>query len=148
VVSEAIAAADPLDAVALMHRTDGPRQEIILMDNDQTPGGAAPTKRSRRGQQIIVASAALLGIALFAAGVHAQGTLDKIEGTGQALTGSAKETLGKATGDTKLEWNGKADRVEGTAQNAVGDLKNMTGGVNDRAASLLTRLGDFLARIF
>jgi uncharacterized protein YjbJ (UPF0337 family) len=35
-----------------------------------------------------------------------------------------KETIGKATGDTKLEADGKAGKVEGKIQNAVGGLKD------------------------
>lgn len=35
-----------------------------------------------------------------------------------------KETIGKATGDAKLEAEGKADKVEGKVQNATGGLKD------------------------
>ena len=97
---------------------------------------------------MIVAAAAMVGVALLSAGAHAQGTMDKVEGTAKELKGSAKETIGKATGDNKLEWGGKADRVEGTAQNAVGDLKNTAGVINGKAASLFTRFADFVMRIF
>ena len=97
---------------------------------------------------MIVAGAAMIGVVLLSAGAHAQGTMDKIEGTGKELKGSVKETIGKATGDTKLEWDGKADRVEGTAQNAVGNLKNTVGGINGKVASLFTRLVDFVVGIF
>ena len=95
-----------------------------------------------------LASAAMFGVALLSAGAQAQGTMDKIEGTAKQLQGAAKETLGKATGDTKLEWGGKADKIEGTAQNAVGDVKNTAGGVNQKLASLFTKLGNFVASIF
>jgi uncharacterized protein YjbJ (UPF0337 family) len=105
-----------------------------------------------QGQQVMnkamIAGAAMIGGVLLSAGAQAQGTMDKIEGTGKELQGSAKETIGKATGDAKLEWDGKADRVEGTAQNAVGDLKNTAGAVNGKVASLFTRLVDFVARVF
>jgi uncharacterized protein YjbJ (UPF0337 family) len=97
----------------------------------------------------LIAGAAMIGgVIIFSAGAQAQGTMDKIEGTGKELQGSVKETIGKATGDTKLEWDGKADRVEGTARNAVGDLKNTAGAVNGKVASLFTRFVDFVARIF
>jgi uncharacterized protein YjbJ (UPF0337 family) len=95
-----------------------------------------------------VAGAAMIGVVLFSAGAQAQGAMDKIEGTATELKGSVKESVGKATGDTKLEWNGKADRVEGTAQNAVGDLKNTAGGINRKVASLFTRFANFVVRIF
>jgi uncharacterized protein YjbJ (UPF0337 family) len=88
------------------------------------------------------------GMALLSSGAQAQGTMDKVEGTAKELQGAAKENLGKVTGDTKLEWSGKADKVEGAAQNAVGDVKNTTGGINQKLASLFTRLGDFVASIF
>jgi uncharacterized protein YjbJ (UPF0337 family) len=94
------------------------------------------------------AGAAMIGAVLFSGGAHAQGAMDKIEGTATELKGSVKETVGKATGDTKLQWDGKADRVEGTARNAVGDLKNTAGGINGKAASLFTRFADFVAGIF
>ena len=35
-----------------------------------------------------------------------------------------KQTIGKATGDSKLEAEGKADKVEGKIQNAIGGLKD------------------------
>jgi uncharacterized protein YjbJ (UPF0337 family) len=97
---------------------------------------------------MITAGAAMFGIVLLSVGAQAQGTMDKIEGTATELKGSVKETIGKAAGDNKLEWDGKADRVEGTAQNAVGDLKNTAGAVNGKVASLFTRLVDFVARVF
>ena len=49
---------------------------------------------------------------------------DRIAGAVKEITGSVKETVGKATGDAKLEADGKADKVEGKVQNAVGGLKD------------------------
>ena len=97
---------------------------------------------------MIVTGAAMIGVVLLSAGAQAQGAMDKIEGTATELRGSVKETIGKAAGDNKLEWDGKADRVEGTAQNAVGNLKNTVGGINGKVASLFTRLVDFVVGIF
>jgi uncharacterized protein YjbJ (UPF0337 family) len=97
---------------------------------------------------MIVASAAMISLALSSAGAQAQGTMDKIEGTATELKGAAKETVGRATGDTKLEWGGKIDRIEGAAQNAVGDLKNTSGGTSAKVAGLFTRFGNFLAGFF
>jgi len=57
---------------------------------------------------------------------------DRIVGSAKAIKGSVKETIGKATGDTKLELEGKVDKVEGGAQNAVGDLKNTAGDIKDK----------------
>jgi uncharacterized protein YjbJ (UPF0337 family) len=95
-----------------------------------------------------LASAAMFGVAVLSASAQAQGTQDKIGGTAKEVQGAAKETVGKVTGDTKLEWSGKADKVEGAAQNAVGDVKNAGGGINAKLTSLFTRLGNFVASIF
>jgi uncharacterized protein YjbJ (UPF0337 family) len=105
-------------------------------------------EETNMNKAMIVASAAMISLALSSAGAQAQGTMDKIEGTATDLKGAAKETVGKATGDTKLEWGGKIDRVEGAAQNAVGDLKNTSGGINAKVAGLFTRFGNFLAGFF
>ena len=99
-------------------------------------------------KKLTILAGAAFGLALLSAGAQAQGTMDKVEGTAKAIQGAAKETLGKVTGDTKLEWGGKADKVEGAAQNAVGDVKNTAGGINQKLASLFTRLGNFVARLF
>jgi uncharacterized protein YjbJ (UPF0337 family) len=48
---------------------------------------------------------------------------DRIAGSAEEIKGSIKETIGKATGDAKLEADGKADKVEGKIQTAVGGLK-------------------------
>jgi uncharacterized protein YjbJ (UPF0337 family) len=81
---------------------------------------------------VILASAAMISVALLSGGATAQGTTDKIEGTAKETKGSIKETIGEATGDTNLELEGKVDKVEGGAQNAIGDLKNITGDVKDK----------------
>ena len=49
---------------------------------------------------------------------------DRIAGSAKEIKGSIKETIGKATGDAKLEADGKTDKVEGKIQNAVGCLKD------------------------
>ncbi len=49
---------------------------------------------------------------------------DRIAGSAKKLKGSIKETVGKATGDTKLEVEGASDKAEGRVQNAVGGLKD------------------------
>jgi uncharacterized protein YjbJ (UPF0337 family) len=45
---------------------------------------------------------------------------DRIAGAAKKIKSSIKETIGKATGDAKLEAEGKADKVEGRVQNAIG----------------------------
>ena len=42
-----------------------------------------------------------------------------------AQCGSAvKDTVGKMTGDTKMQAEGKVDKAKGTAHNVAGDLKD------------------------
>ena len=49
---------------------------------------------------------------------------DRVAGAAKRLKGAAKQALGKAIGDVKLESDGRADEVEGKVQNAVGGLKD------------------------
>ncbi|MGA8754829.1 MAG: CsbD family protein [Stellaceae bacterium] len=49
---------------------------------------------------------------------------DRIAGAAKEIKGSIKQTIGKVTGDAKLQADGKADKVEGKVQNAVGGLKD------------------------
>jgi uncharacterized protein YjbJ (UPF0337 family) len=57
---------------------------------------------------------------------------NRIVGSAKEIKGAAKEGIGKATGDTKLQADGKADKVEGKVQNAIG-------GVNDAARDALKK---------
>jgi len=49
---------------------------------------------------------------------------DRITGAVKEFKGSVKATIGKATGDAKLEADGNIEKVEGKVQNAVGGLKD------------------------
>ena len=49
---------------------------------------------------------------------------DRIEGSANQAKGAVKETIGKATGDAKLQTEGAADKMKGKVQNAVGGLKD------------------------
>ena len=49
---------------------------------------------------------------------------DRIEGSAEQLKGKVKETVGKATGDAKLQGEGKADQIAGKTQNAIGGIKD------------------------
>ena len=53
---------------------------------------------------------------------------DRIKGVAQQAKGAIKETIGKATGDAKLEAEGKTDKVAGKMQNAVGGFKDTLRG--------------------
>jgi uncharacterized protein YjbJ (UPF0337 family) len=48
---------------------------------------------------------------------HIKGTIDKAKG-------AAKDAIGGATGDTKMQAEGKMDKVKGEARKAVGDVKD------------------------
>ena len=49
---------------------------------------------------------------------------DRIEGSAEQAKGKIKETVGKVTGDAKLQGEGKADQVAGKTQNAIGGIKD------------------------
>jgi uncharacterized protein YjbJ (UPF0337 family) len=49
---------------------------------------------------------------------------DRIAGAARKVKGSIKETIGKVTGDAKLEAEGKADKAAGKFQNAIGGVKD------------------------
>lgn len=50
---------------------------------------------------------------------------DRIEGAAQKSVGAAKQAVGKAIGNPKLQAEGTADKVIGTAKEAVGKLKDV-----------------------
>ena len=49
---------------------------------------------------------------------------DRIAGIAKETKGSVKETIGKVTGDTKIQAEGAAEKTAGQAQNAVGGAKD------------------------
>ena len=49
---------------------------------------------------------------------------DRIAGSAKEFKGSIKKTVGKVTGDAKLQSEGEAERIEGKVQNAFGGLKD------------------------
>jgi uncharacterized protein YjbJ (UPF0337 family) len=49
---------------------------------------------------------------------------DRIEGSLKQAKGSVEETIGKVTGDTKLQVEGKADKAAGKIQNAIGGVED------------------------
>ena len=53
---------------------------------------------------------------------------DRIVGAAKELKGAAKQALGKALGDAKLEADGRADKIEGKVQNAIGGIKDTLKG--------------------
>lgn len=53
---------------------------------------------------------------------------DRIQGSAKVVKGKIETTVGKITGDTKLETKGRADQVEGKVQNAIGGIKDTIRG--------------------
>jgi len=49
---------------------------------------------------------------------------DRIKGSAKQVDGTAKEALGKLSGDRKLEADGKIKKAEGTIQKALGKAKD------------------------
>ena len=48
---------------------------------------------------------------------HVKGAADKVKG-------AVKDTVGKVTGDEKMQAEGKLDKAKGAAHDAVGDAKD------------------------
>ena len=53
---------------------------------------------------------------------------DRIKGSAEQAKGAIKETVGKLTGDAKLQSEGKAEKAAGKVQNAIGGLKDTLRG--------------------
>lgn len=49
---------------------------------------------------------------------------DQVKGGLEKAKGNVKETVGKATGNQRMESEGKADQVSGAVQKKVGDVKD------------------------
>ena len=65
---------------------------------------------------------------------------DRIGGAAQNLAGKAKDTVGGALGDTKLQGEGKADQAAGKVRNAVGGAKDAAREWTDDMQGELSRL--------
>jgi uncharacterized protein YjbJ (UPF0337 family) len=62
-------------------------------------------------------------------------TTDKIKGTANEAIGKAKQGLGEATGNERLEGEGVLQEVKGKGQKAVGDAKDAAKDALNRAAA-------------
>lgn len=49
---------------------------------------------------------------------------ERVEGAAQKGVGAAKEAVGKAVGNERLQAEGVADKVAGSAKNAAGKAKD------------------------
>jgi uncharacterized protein YjbJ (UPF0337 family) len=56
---------------------------------------------------------------------------EHVKGTADKAKGAIKDTVGKVTGDKKLQSEGKADKAKGAVHNIVGDLKDAVKDAND-----------------
>ena len=56
---------------------------------------------------------------------------DHIKGAAHQVTGAVKDTVGKVTGDTKMQAEGKLDKAKGSARNVVGDVKDAARDATD-----------------
>jgi uncharacterized protein YjbJ (UPF0337 family) len=61
---------------------------------------------------------------------------DRIAGSAKEIKGSVKETIGKATGDAKLQADGRADKAEGKFQNVLGGRQGRGEGCAEELAAL------------
>jgi uncharacterized protein YjbJ (UPF0337 family) len=57
---------------------------------------------------------------------------DRIKGAVNQAKGALKESVGKVTGDAKLESEGRTDKVAGKVQNAIGGIKDTIRGNGSR----------------
>lgn len=57
-------------------------------------------------------------------------TTDKIKGLANEAAGNVKQSIGKTTGNEKLQAEGKGQELKGKGQKTVGDAKQ---GVKDAA---------------
>jgi uncharacterized protein YjbJ (UPF0337 family) len=49
---------------------------------------------------------------------------EHVKGTADKAKGAIKDTVGKITGDKKLESEGKMDKAKGAAHKVAGDVKD------------------------
>ena len=62
-------------------------------------------------------------------------TTDKIKGATNEAIGKAKQGLGEATGNERLEGEGAIQEVKGKGQKAMGDVKDAAKDAINRAAA-------------
>ena len=62
-------------------------------------------------------------------------TSDKIKGTANEAIGKAKQGIGNATGNERLEGEGVIQEVKGKGQQTLGDAKEATKDAINRAAA-------------
>ncbi len=58
---------------------------------------------------------------------------DRVTGAMDKAKGAIKDTVGKMTGDTKMQAEGKADKAAGSVENAAGGVKDTARDALDKA---------------
>jgi uncharacterized protein YjbJ (UPF0337 family) len=59
---------------------------------------------------------------------------DRIKGAAQKIKGSIEKTVGRLTGNKKLEVEGQVDKAVGAAREGVGQAKDVVrDAINDRS---------------
>ena len=56
---------------------------------------------------------------------------EHVKGTAEKAKGAIKDTVGKVTGDKKLQTEGKLDKAKGSAHKVAGDVKETVKHSND-----------------
>lgn len=56
---------------------------------------------------------------------------EHIKGAADKVKGAVKDTVGKVTGDTKMQAEGKLDKAKGSARNVAGDVKDAARDATD-----------------
>jgi uncharacterized protein YjbJ (UPF0337 family) len=57
---------------------------------------------------------------------------EHIKGAADTVKGAVKDTVGAATGDTKMQAEGKLDKAKGEAHNVAGDVKDAVRDATDK----------------
>ena len=100
-------------------RSEHPVQRPFARRKDVTnwpsPAGAASFWNDRGGVALPISY-----------GVREEPIMDRehIKGAGEKVKGAVKDTVGKVTGDKKMQAEGKMDKAKGAAHSAVGDAKD------------------------
>lgn len=71
---------------------------------------------------------------------------DRVIGSAKEVTGSVKETVGKAIGDAKLQADGKADKVDGAVHNTLDLLRRSHPGQNYSMNSIVRKRQNSLSQ--
>lgn len=69
---------------------------------------------------------------------------NRVEGAAKDIGGDIKSTIGKATGDSKMEAEGTVDQIVGSAQRTYGKAKDRASSAGSAAADQLDEISAIL----